>query len=447
MDSRTLSSRLRELVKFLGTVKGDLANVTGPPSLLAPLSVVEVGRYWAERPSVLAAPAREPNPEKRALLVLRWFLIALRGQLYVGVDQDYDDNNHNPNNNTDGKKKSTPNRSIRKPLNAFLGELFLASWTDDKDKQTTTTTTTKTRLVAEQVSHHPPITAMHVSCVDAESGDELVRAEGYARVEMAFGGVGAGLQIRQVGHATVRVGGPYNEDYLVPLPDVRVRGFLSGCLYPEIAGTYHIVGSNGFRVEMAFSGEGFIRGKRNSFEAKVYRDEEEDGEGENKKNKGKKTTRVVYYEVSGCWSEGWTVKDARTGELVEVYRVDGPENKPAPMELEPVEKQDPWESRRAWAGVLRGLTVGDMRAVVAEKTKIEQAQRQMRASEAARGIVWEPLFFKSHPSDQHRVFHRLAEGLGWQLHADKTKGVWKLDDGRLKRIQRPFRGDITPFGY
>ncbi|KAL2177319.1 uncharacterized protein P884DRAFT_200478 [Thermothelomyces heterothallicus CBS 202.75] len=453
MDSRTFSSRLRELVKFLSTVKGDLANVTGPPSLLAPLSVVEVGRYWAERPSVLAAPAREPNPEKRALLVLRWFLIALRGQLYVGVDL---------NNNNNNGNKTTTSTSIRKPLNAFLGELFLASWTDEETKGTIRTTT---RLVAEQVSHHPPITAMHVSCDD--DGGGLVRADGYARVEMAFGGVGAGLQIRQVGHATVRVD-RYGEDYLIPLPDVRVRGFLAGCLYPEIAGVYHIVGSNGFRVEMKFWGEGFIRGKRNAFEARVYRDEEEgegeeeeeegeeDGEGENKENnsdkkkkkkKEKKRSRVVYYEVAGCWSEGWTVKDGRTGELVEVYRADAPENGPARMEMEPVEKQDPWESRRAWAGVLRGLAAGDMRSVVAEKTKIEQAQRQMRASEAARGVVWEPLFFNSYPSDDHPVFHRLSHGLGWQLHADKTKGVWKLDDGRLKRIQRPFRGDITPFGY
>ncbi|KAG7284670.1 hypothetical protein NEMBOFW57_009279 [Staphylotrichum longicolle] len=347
MDSKTLSSRLRELVKFLGTVKGDLANVTGPPSLLAPSSVVEVGHCWAQRPSVFSAPALEPNPQKRALLVLRWFLIALRSQLYIGVD-------HTTNNKT----KPTTQTSIRKPLNAFLGELFLASWTDTENSKSTT------HLVAEQVSHHPPITAMHVA--DRAHG---VRADGYARVEMTFNG---SVNIRQVGHATLRVD-RYDEDYLVPLPDVKVRGFLGGCMYPEISGVYHVVGSSGWVSEVRFWGEGMLRGKRNSFEARVYHRDD--------------AQKTAVYEVKGCWNEGWTVKDCGTGEVLEVYDVDAPENEPVPMEVEAVEAQDPWESRRAWGEVLEGLRAGDMRAVVAEKSKIEQAQRQMRASEATRGVT------------------------------------------------------------
>jgi len=39
---------------------------------------------------------------------------------------------------------------IKKPLNAFLGELFFAEWDDEGSV---------TKLVSEQVSHHPPITA------------------------------------------------------------------------------------------------------------------------------------------------------------------------------------------------------------------------------------------------------------------------------------------------
>ncbi|KAK4234769.1 protein kes1 [Achaetomium macrosporum] len=418
MDSRTLSSRLRELVKFLGTVKGDLANVTGPPSLLAPCSVVEVGHCWAERPAVFAAPALEPSPEKRTLLVLRWFLMALRSQLYIGVDHY-----PTPTPTSDGTtplagNTSSTHKSIRKPLNAFLGELFLASWTDAEHK-------CSTQLVAEQVSHHPPITAMHV--VDRAHG---VRADGYARVEMTFNG---NVNIRQVGHATLHVD-KYDEDYLIPLPDVKVRGFLSGCLYPEISGTYHLVSSAGFVVEMRFWGEGLIRGKRNSFEARVYRRED----------KGKKNP---LFEVAGCWSEGWIVRDCRSGEVLGAVDLDAPENEPVPMDIEPLEAQDPWESRRAWSGVLHGLRVGDMRMVVAEKTKVEQAQRQMRASEAKRGVAWEPLLFRSLPGESHEVFHRLSEGMGWQLHHERTNGVWKVDDGRVKNLQRPFRAGLTPFGY
>ncbi|KAK3906037.1 hypothetical protein C8A05DRAFT_41102 [Staphylotrichum tortipilum] len=412
MDSKTFASRLRELVKFLGTVKGDLANVTGPPSMLAPCSVVEVGHCWGQRPSVFAAPALEPCPQKRALLVLRWFLIALRSQLYIGVDH------HTPTSTSPAccQKPTKASTSIRKPLNAFLGELFLASWTDAPSNCTTS-------LVAEQVSHHPPITAMHLS--DTAHG---VRADGYARVEMTFNG---SINIRQVGHATLRVD-RYGEDYLIPLPDVKVRGLMAGCLYPEIIGTYHIPASSGLVTEMKFSGEGVFRGKRNTFEARVYhRDEPQ---------------RTVY-QVAGCWSEGWTVRDGATGEVLEVYDVDAPENAPAEMQLPPADAQDPWESRRAWGGVLRGLREGDMRTVVAEKTKLEQAQRQMRVSEATRGVGWDPLFFRSCEGGEHEVFHKLAEGLGWQLQHDKTKGVWRVDEQRVGSAQRPFRGELTPFGY
>ncbi|CRK39848.1 hypothetical protein BN1708_008066 [Verticillium longisporum] len=119
--------------QFLASTQGDLSNITAPPMFLAPTSVVEVGRCWAEHPAIFAAPALEPDPARRALLVLTHMLSSLRSQLYIA---------------------GSPTVSIKKPLNAFLGELFLASFVDAPAKATTT-------LVAEQVSHHPPITAMH----------------------------------------------------------------------------------------------------------------------------------------------------------------------------------------------------------------------------------------------------------------------------------------------
>ncbi|KAK3988802.1 hypothetical protein QBC44DRAFT_96879 [Cladorrhinum sp. PSN332] len=393
MDSKTMSSRLRELVTFLATVKGDLANVTGPPSLLAPSSVVEVGHCFAQRPYIFAAPALEPLAEKRALLVLKWFLTSLRAQLYVG-----------------GSPKGV---SIKKPLNAFLGELFLASWTDDEHKATT-------ELVAEQVSHHPPITAMHIS--DKANG---VRADGYARVEMTFNG---NVNIRQVGHAVFHVD-KYNEDHLVPLPDVKIRGFLSGCMYPEITGTYTLHSSAGFVTEVKFSGEGMIRGKRNSFEARIYRKDD--------------PKQKSIYTVSGVWSDRWIVKDAHSGEVLESYKLD--EDMPVPMDIAPLEEQDEWESRKAWGKVLNGLVVGNLEQVTREKTQIEKAQRQMRTEEAARGETWEPLLFSSLDGEEHEVFHRLSEGTGWQLADEKTKGVWKVKDGR-ENAQRPFRAGLTPLG-
>lgn len=384
---------------------------------------MEVGHCWSQRPGVFAAPALEPDEAKRSLLVLRMILIAMRSQFYIA---------------------GSPTVSIKKPLNAFLGELFLASWTQIPTTTTTTTSKAKakgkdkglglgmnsgdgkpatTRLVAEQVSHHPPITAMAI--IDDEHG---IRADGYARVDMT-----SNLDIRQVGHAILTID-KYDETYLIPLPDVKVRGILSGRLYPEILGTYTIVSSTGYVSEITFSGAGVFRGKKNTFAAKMYRKDD--------------PHKTPLYDVAGVWSEGWTVKDSRTGEVLETFDADAVENRPAPMDMEPIDKQDAWESRRAWGSVIEALHRGDFRETVAEKSKLEQAQRRLRAEEKKEGKTWTPLFFTSKEGDQHEVFHRLAKGTSWeaQLHEEKTKGVWRIDDAKVANARRPFRPEFTPLG-
>lgn len=84
--------------------------------------MTEFSAYWAEHPSLFVAPANEPDPEKRALLVLKWFLSTLRGQ--------------HSNKDGNGKKKRM------KPLNPFLGEIFIGQWDDAAGT---------TKLVTEQV--------------------------------------------------------------------------------------------------------------------------------------------------------------------------------------------------------------------------------------------------------------------------------------------------------
>ena len=54
-------------------------------------------------------PTLETDPARRALLVLKWVLCSLRTQFYVGQNEK---------------------TGLKKPLNAFLGELFVADWSD-----------------------------------------------------------------------------------------------------------------------------------------------------------------------------------------------------------------------------------------------------------------------------------------------------------------------------
>jgi hypothetical protein len=100
-----------------------LSSLTAPPFILSGVSLVEYSSYWAERPSIFVAPANEKDPAKRALLVLTWFLSTLK--------QQYSSRNENLG-------------SEKKPLNPFLGELFLGKWTDDAGT---------TQLISEQVRY------------------------------------------------------------------------------------------------------------------------------------------------------------------------------------------------------------------------------------------------------------------------------------------------------
>jgi hypothetical protein len=374
-----------ESAQSIAAIRGDLSNITAPPFVLTTQSTVEFPAYWAEHTSLFLAPAREPDPAKRALLVLRWYLTSLKNQQYGGRDEK---------------------EGVKKPLNAFLGELFLASWESEGT----------TRLVSEQVSHHPPVTAC---CLWNEG--KGIRAEGYTRQEISFSG---SINVRQIGHAILHLDA-YDEDYLIPLPDVKIKGILSGTLYPELSGKYHIVSSSGFVAEIDFSGKGFLSGKKNSVDAILYREENKNS---------------PLFTVSGQWNDQIMIQEGDGG--AEIETIDVRSLVLTPMLVDSLEEQDDWESRKAWAGVITALNRGDMQKTVDEKSKVEQAQRELRTLEESKGVKWEPLFFTNSTDDA--VFERLKQP-GQELHADKTVGVWKFDIERWEKgVEKPFHGTLRP---
>ncbi|KIW24689.1 uncharacterized protein PV07_10390 [Cladophialophora immunda] len=382
-------SSFKDFIAFLGSIRGDIANITAPPFFLAPLSVVELPSCWTERPSLFIAPTLESDPQNRALRVLEWILCSLKSQFYIGQDVKV---------------------GMRKPLNAFLGELFFGQWTDEASA---------VRMISEQVSHHPPITACYMW--DDQHG---IRGIGYTRVEMTFTG---SLNVKQTGHAILHLD-RHDEDYLIPFPPCKVKGFLSGKLYPELYGTCHIISSAGFVSEITFSGQGFFSGTRNHFRAKTYRAADEN--------------KTPIYLASGQWSDNFTIRNANDENDVVTCVVDP--SSAAPLQMVDISNQDPWESRNTWKHVIAALKEGDIQKVVREKTKLEEAQRAMRKKESAEGAVWEPKFFSSIQSDP--TFERLAATTGWQLHAERTKGIWRFDHEKAGKATKPYRGNYTPFG-
>ena len=91
------------------------------------------------------------------------------------------------------------------------------------------------------------------------------------------------------------------------------------------------------------------------------------------------------------------------------------------MMVDTLEQQEPLESRNTWAGVIKASSKGDIYRTADEKSKVEEAQRELRKLEESKGLKWKELFFNNTTEDP--VFEGLAKLVGDELNSDKTVGV------------------------
>ncbi|POS74401.1 oxysterol binding protein [Diaporthe helianthi] len=377
-------------LKSIASFNGDLSSLTAPPFILSGTSLTEFSSYWCEHPSIFVAPAKEADPEKRALLVLKWFLTTLKQQ-YASRSEQY------------GNEK--------KPLNPFLGELFLGRWEDEAGT---------TELISEQVSHHPPATAYSIT--NLPTG---VHLEGFNAQKASFSKT---INIKQIGHAILTVPIPdkqgEKETFLISLPSLHVEGLIFGSPFIELDGASYITSSSGYTAKIDYSGKGWLSGKKNSFTAALFPTGKE---------------KDVLYSVTGQWTKSFEIhsgsaKHASSSSLVDSY--DAVAAKSTPLSVAPIEAQHPLESRRAWQNVAAGILKGDMDSVGREKTKIETAQRELRAKEKAEGRMWQRRYFTVR-TDPDPVLTELAKYVGVPDHGDgdKTGGVWRFDSAKADKVR------------
>lgn len=149
----------------------------------------------------------------------------------------------------------------------------------------------------------------------------------------------------------------------------------------------------------------------------------------------------MLYTVDGHWNDTFTFHDNTAQTDLETFDTNA---QPAlPLDVPSLEHQDSWESRKAWAGVISALHAGNMQRTSDEKKKVEEGQRRMRKEEESKGVKWDQKFFTKEEDDV--VWRALARN-GEELGVEKTVGVWRFDQGKKERAERPFRGSLTPTG-
>ncbi|CAN3368369.1 oxysterol-binding protein homolog 4 [Diutina catenulata] len=356
------SSSWTSFIKSIASFNGDLSTLTAPPFILSPVSQVEYSQYWAEHPELLVAPvhlgADEDAPRserdamalKRMIAVTKWFIATLRSQ-------------YCSRNESMGTEK--------KPLNPFLGEVFVGKWTDAHPDQKIG----ETRLLSEQVSHHPPMTAYAI-----DNDTNKVHLEGYNQIKATFSATS--VNVKQYGNALLSYGS-LDETYLVTLPPLHIEGMIVASPFVELEGKSYIQCSNGLIAVIEYSGRGYVTGKKNTFKARIYNDAF---------SSGKKEKALV--TIAGQWSgSSYIAKGSTSPTSKNELFYDAKSQNPEKLVVKPLDKQHHLESRHAWQKVAEAVKEGNYDKIHQEKSKIEEEQREMRKKEQSAGTAWTTRWF------------------------------------------------------
>ena len=358
----------RKFFKNMATFKGDLSTLTAPPFILSPVSLTEFSQYWSEHPDLLLATNNkeaqfEPKFEgveynqelNQFLFVVRWFISTLKSQ-------------YCSRNESMGSEK--------KPLNPFLGEVFVGKWEHEEPLGTT-------YCLSEQVSHHPPVTAYSIF-----NDTNKVSLQGYNQAKLNFSS--AMLSVKQFGHALLKIG--ETNEYLITLPTLHIEGLIAAAPYVELEGKTYIQGTAGHFAVIEYTGKGWMSGKKNSFKCKIFESKQDHD------NEGTKPLFVISGQWSGL-STIYTGDDEKKKKNPQTFYDADREAKDV-LSVKPIEEQSELESRRAWKDVAEAIKEGDFNKIHQTKTVLEEKQRSLRKQEEEAGHKWETRWFDLVPVDE-----------------------------------------------
>lgn len=385
----SFKSVLLQFLKTFATSGTDLYSMSSPAIMCNGLSVLEYCAHYCDHPEILAAIPKGESPLDRMLVVVQWYLSGLFGSY---------------------ASRSTTSGFERKPFNPILGERFLAEWADEGYG--------KTEMVAEQVSHHPPTTAFYLRNQTAG-----VHVNTFSTQKTRF--LGTSIRAEQHGNVFLYVE-KFEEEYMLTLPEIYVRGILTGAPFIELCGDVAMVSSSGYGVKMRFIPKPWFSGEYDQVEAvifdtrsgKIHFDiwgkwsnsvyfDEHDEESEKKchfrKKKSTGGTGDAGAGASGSTTSSSSATSTNTGEtyssLVEDHARQGPtlfnpEMMPkVPFAVKPISKQGSLESRRVWHPVAKALQKADYDAANRAKNTIEDEQRALRRERAENKETFSPEFF------------------------------------------------------
>ncbi|KAL3098270.1 hypothetical protein niasHT_021230 [Heterodera trifolii] len=330
-----------------------LQNLTLPASVLERRSLLEMYADFFAHPDELVSAAYENTAEKRFLAVLKYYLNSFFPARKSGV--------------------------AKKPYNPILGETFRCRWTLPDEPLTTEQTTggpfpgsasNQLTFIAEQVSHHPPISAFY-----AEHPASGVSCTSYIYTESYIAGLSS-LGVRNIGKATVVLGN-HSETYTATFPDAVARNChvtpwfeLTGKVEVRCVQTKYV-------AKIDFLAKPMVFGQAHQIVGQIFHGSER---------------KVPLMTLKGEWNGEIMLRPSarRSFHLFTNVRAKPDVRK----ECVPVMEQEDNESRKLWRHLTAALHTNNTQMATQIKQHFQQRQRDEEAERKRQGRpAWRPRHF------------------------------------------------------
>uniref|UniRef100_A0A3P9HE88 Oxysterol-binding protein n=1 Tax=Oryzias latipes TaxID=8090 RepID=A0A3P9HE88_ORYLA len=344
----------------------DLTRVVLPTFILEKRSLLEMYADFMSHPELFTAITDGDSPEKRMVRFVEYYLTSFH----------------------EGRKGAI----AKKPYNPIIGETFHCSWQVARGEDTTGESPQVNsepvasqepyllRFVAEQVSHHPPVSGFYAECQEKKM---CVNTHVWTKSKF----MGMSIGVSMIGEGCLHLL-EHDEEYTFTLPCAYARSILT-VPWVELGGKVNInCAKSGYSAVITFHTKPFYGGKLHKVTAEVKHN----------------PTNMVVCRVQGEWN-GVLEFSCTSGETKVVDVTKLPVTK---KRVRPTEKQGPTESRRLWQHVTEALRQKDIEKATEHKRLLEERQRTEERHRAETETPW-------------RTRHFDKEGEAWLYH----KPLWK----------------------
>ena len=336
----------------------DLTKITLPSNILENRSLLEFYADIFSYPELFLEIAKKQSPELRMIACLHFYLSTFSA--------------------------ARDNNNCKKPFNPILGEYFKCFYNTDDEKTSSKlileegeltkdplhwiTNKNTLKFIAEQVSHHPPISACY-----AINHDQKIMYEGHAWTKSKFNGLS--VSIDMIGPGVIRLLDKM-ECYEFTYPSVVVRSILTYPWVEMIGETSILCTKTNLKTKIKFHPKHFYKGILNRITAEVTNE----------------STKQVVCTLEGNWDGTVFIKYPHKTEKEVFFKKCS--MKRSQKKVLKLLKQSKMESRRLWHEVTESLSNLNLDEATKFKGKLEVKQRKDEKERKLNRVQHTPTYFE-----------------------------------------------------